>query len=208
TGLDIAGGDATGAAFVAGTGVLVAQRIGKVTVGGSLLAGEDRSTDVLRVSGAIVAEDDLGRVTVKGSITGSIAPDGTITDALIVGRGQAVVAAGSAINFAIKSLTAGGPVERAQVLGGYVFDGLGMLVASNPDAQIGKVTVGGNWTASSIAAGVRTGADNVFGTSDDEKIPGTDAPQIISKIASILIKGFALRTGGGDDPFRFGAAQH
>jgi hypothetical protein len=206
-GRDIAGGDATGANFVAGTGVLVAQRIGKVTVGGSLLAGEDRSTDVLRVSGAIVAEDDLGRVTIKGSITGSIAPDGTITDALIVGRGQAVVAAGSAINFAIKSLTVGGSVERAQVLGGYVFDGLGMLVASNPDAQIGKVTVGGNWTASSIAAGVRIGADNVFGTSDDEKIPGTDAPQIISRIASILIKGFALGTGGGDDHFGFVAQQ-
>jgi hypothetical protein len=204
-GHDVAGGNATGAGIVVGTGIIEAKRIGGVTIGGSLLAGEDQSTGFLRKSGAIIAEDDLGPVRIKGSIAGGVAPDGTITDALIVARGQPVQGVKSDI--AIKSLIVGGSVERAQVLGGYVFDGAGVLLASNPDAQIGKITVGGNWTAGSIAAGVRTGTDGLFGTEDDVKNPGSDAALIVSKIAGIAIKGHVFGTLGGGDHFGFVAQQ-
>ncbi|HJZ90439.1 MAG TPA: hypothetical protein VKE40_06170, partial [Gemmataceae bacterium] len=66
----------------------------------------------------------------------------------------------------------------------------------NADAQIGAVTVGGDWVASTIVAGVMDG-NNGFGNSRDTKIVGsgaTDRPEIVSKIASISIGGLALGT--------------
>jgi hypothetical protein len=102
-------------------------------------------------------------------------------------------------------VTIGGRVEHAQILAGYELD----LTPANADAQIGSVTVNGDWIASSIAAGVVPGGDGVFGTDDDAKMIGMvkDNSIAISKIAKILIKGQAFGTVGGVDDFGF-VAQH
>src|SRR5262249_50461325 len=69
----------------------------------------------------------------------------------------------------------------------------------NADAQIGTVSVGGNWIASSIVAGVKAGADLKFGTADDAKPFGLgvkDDPNLFSKIGSVAIHGQVLGTNG------------
>jgi hypothetical protein len=101
---------------------------------------------------------------------------------------------------AIKSLSIGGRVERAEILVGSNDFGL-----ANADAQLGKVTVGGDWIASRIAVGTSLGADGLAGTDDDTFI-GAGSATIVSTIASITIKGQALGTVSafpGADSFRF-----
>jgi hypothetical protein len=74
----------------------------------------------------------------------------------------------------------------------------------NADAQIGCVTVGGDWIASSIAAGSVPGLDGVFGTADDAKMTGAgvkDDAGISSRIESFEIDGQILGTVGGTDHF-------
>jgi hypothetical protein len=63
----------------------------------------------------------------------------------------------------------------------------------NGDASIGVVTVGGNWTASSLVAGVTAGTDGLFGTDDDKTISRDNS--IVATIASLTIKG----TVGGSE---------
>ena len=76
-------------------------------------------------------------------------------------------------------------------------------VIGNPDAHIGSVTVGGDWIASSIAAGVAA-KNGFFGDSDDTKSSfPSDSLTVASRIASITIKGRALGTAGGTDHFGF-----
>jgi hypothetical protein len=114
-----------------------------------------------------------------------------------------VLPATATTDVAIKSVTVNGRVEFARILAGYTFD----LSPVNADAQIGSVTVGGDWIASSIAAGVVDGG-NGFGNSLDAKISdANDAPNVVSKISSIVIKGQALGTSGGTDSFGFVAEQ-
>ncbi|MEO8353803.1 MAG: hypothetical protein ABI680_18910, partial [Chthoniobacteraceae bacterium] len=73
------------------------------------------------------------------------------------------------------------------------------------DNTMGAIKVLGNWTASDLAAGVAAGNDGFFGTDDDTLIAG--GTPLISRIASILIKGAASGTEGGKDHFGFVAAQ-
>src|SRR5262249_20112187 len=80
------------------------------------------------------------------------------------------------------------------------------------DAQIGSVTVGGDWIASSIAAGVQPGPSG-FGSDTDVAITGsgtTDRAGIVSKIGSVKISGETLGTPNsisGTDHFGFVAQE-
>ncbi len=83
-------------------------------------------------------------------------------------------------------------MQFAQVLVG-VDDTLEPISA---DARIGSVTVGGDWTASSIAAGINDGG-NGFGDSNDAVMSGgivRDDPNRVSRIGSVVIKGQAIGT--------------
>ena len=66
----------------------------------------------------------------------------------------------------IAAIRIGGDVDHSQLLIGYNNGG----VAVNSEVQIGTVTVGGDWIASDLAVGGKTGLDNAFGTSDDGPI--------------------------------------
>ena len=71
------------------------------------------------------------------------------------------------------------------ILAGYNPTGTGV----NAAAQIGAVTVYGNWTASNLVAGAGPGADGQFGTADDVVLKSSDAPDAISQIGAIVITG-------------------
>lgn len=167
-----------------------------VTIGGDLSAAAGGSVAVSSESGS------FGAITIKGSIIGGNSGEasmyctniGAITvDGSIQGNGSTVTLI--AAN-AIASLTVKGSVSNLQ------------LVTNTAGSHIGAVKIGGSWTASTIAAGVDTGADGNYDTADDRAIAppmGTMPP--LSKIASIAIGGVVSGTVGGSDAFGFEAQQ-
>jgi hypothetical protein len=169
-------------------------RITSIVIGGSIFAGAVTGTGTLERSGAIVAGDDLGSLTVKGSIVGNRGNGGANTQVFIAARGQSVPKTG--LDLAIGKITVGHRVENAQILAGYnqVFS-----KTTNANAQIGPVVVNGAWIASSLVAGAQNfganhtpggGDDNVnFGNPDDTLYPLPAADDTLAKIASITIKG-------------------
>jgi hypothetical protein len=185
---DVIGGSASGGGNLDGSGFVRAKRIGTLTIGGSLVAGTDTSTGLIFLNnGAIRVIDDIGIATI-GNIIGNVT-----NPAVISARGQAVQ---TTTDLAIGTLTVKGRVEFAQILAGFNHV-LGFGV--NADAQIGQVTVGGDWIASSLVAGA-IATNGFFGDGDDVAIAGGNAA-IVSKIASLTIGGQAMGTVGGADHF-------
>jgi len=105
----------------------------------------------------------------------------------ITARGQAVPTATK--DAAFGNITIGGRVEETRIRAGYDTD----LSAVNGNARIGAVSVGGDWIASILSAGVKAGNDGVFGTDDDEVI-NNSSDALVAKIASIKIKGAVVGT--------------
>lgn len=207
-GRDLVGGSISGMMpNLQGSGFIESdKRIGSVFIGGSVIAGMDNSTaGALLFNATINAERDIGSVTVKGGLIGNVTPNGQSL-VIINAIGQATPTAST--DLAIGKVSIGGRVEFARILAGY--DDSSPPFGVNADAQIGSVSVGGDWIASSIVAGaVNLGAngapgggdDNInFGNDRDAKIDemlATGQPEsatIISKIGSITIKGQVFGT--------------
>jgi len=175
-------------ASVHGATILSTGNIGPVKIVGSFLGGR------------LSAGTTLGAISVRGDIIGT-AKAPVILSAL----GQAV-APTKGVNLAIKSLTVAGGVDSLRVLAGYNLT----LDARNADASIGTITVGADWQASTVLAGVTGGADGFAGTADDAKIAGggvQDAAAVFSTIASVTIRGQAYGSTGGADAFGIVAEQ-
>lgn len=164
--------------------------IAGVSIGGSATGGPGA------FSGSILANNLLGAVSVKGDIRG-FAADKPFT---LRGGGTH-----SGTDFAITSLTVGGSVTDALVLGGFGFNNTTL----DPSVQIGPVKVGRDWIASSITAGVKDTLGNGYGTSDDAPISLVlgAGPVQKSKIASITIGGVVSGTFASGDNFGFDAEQ-
>ncbi len=153
-----------------------------LTIGGSLSA----LTIGGGINGATIhTGDELGKLTVTGDILA----------ATFTARGKAKPTPTSDV--AIGSIIVSGSVTDTRFLAGYSTS----ANAINPDAQIGNVSVGGNWTASDLVAGVIAGGNIGFGGELDTKAPGTDNPAIYSRIASILISGSATGSIGQSHSF-------
>ena len=75
-----------------------------------------------------------------------------------------------------------------------------------PTPCIGAVKIGGNWTASSLVAGVQDTGGDGFGVNDALQTTSDD-PNLIARIASIAIKGVVVGTSGAGDHFGFVAQQ-
>jgi hypothetical protein len=206
-GADIVGGDLTGSVTIDSSGSVQGDRLASLFVGGSVRSGVDASSGTLVRSGSIRVSDNIGPITIKGSVLGTThadgdPADGDFTPVIISARGQPDLAPTAKTDVAIKSLRIGGRVEQAQILAGY--DALASPVGRNADAQIGPIVIGGDLIASSIIAGVSTAAP-FFGTGTDAKISGAfvkdnaDALGAISKIASVVIKGAVFGTPGTND---------
>jgi hypothetical protein len=171
------------------SGYVEARRIASVFVGGSVIAGVDQSAGMLAQSGSIRAGEDLGPVTVMGSLGGN-----STNPVVISAGGQAEPTATT--DLAIASLTVGGRVEFADILAGYNTN----LDPVNADAQVGAVVVGLDWIASNLAAGVEAGTDGFFGTADALIAEADASPTITAAIASVVINSQALGTVGSVDP--------
>jgi hypothetical protein len=167
-----------------------------ISIGGSVIAGTNDGTGTLTLDGAIVAKNDIGSIAVRGNVTGSVGSAGAVTKALL---SASVPAASTGVSdLAIGKITIGGRVEQTQILAGY--DTTLNPVSGN--AQIGAVTVGGNWIASDLVAGVQeANAASGFGGSGDTIIGNIG--NSVARIASIVIKGIVEGTPGTGDQFGF-----
>ena len=99
------------------SGTIYALSIGRITIGGSIIAGTDTSTNgSLTRNGAIIAVKDLGTLAVKGNLIGNVTPNG-VSRVLIAAVGQATPS--DTVDLAIGKLSIGGRVEHAQILAGF-----------------------------------------------------------------------------------------
>jgi hypothetical protein len=176
----------------AGTGFIKGAKIGNVTISGSLIA------DTAASGTGIASNSTLGAVHVSGDLLGLGAGVPTIS-----ARGVDDPATNAAA-LAIESITIGGSVVNAQIRAGY--DVLGAAV--NPDVAIGAVRVRRDWIASDLVAGVQADATpavapNFFGNADDVLITDAVPDDIVSRIASVTIKGSIGGTSFTGDHFGF-----
>jgi autotransporter-associated beta strand protein len=181
-------GKLTVKASIHGATLLGTASIGTVKINGSFLGGR------------LSAGADLGAVSVRGDIVGT-----ATAPVIISGFGKAD-APTKGLDVAIKSLKVSGGVEFLRLLAGYDLT----LIGLNADAAIKSISVGADWHASTVLAGVSAGADGDDGTADDAKLttPGVrDNAEIFSTIASLTIKGQAFGTTTGGDSFGILAEQ-
>jgi len=193
---DLVGGDLGGAATadLVHSGAVLADAIAKLTVTGSIRAGQDSSATFDLVSSAAIRVDNtLGSIAVKGGLIGNES-----ARVLITARGAAVVQPSADVAIGSASF---GSVSYADILAGYNAADHLALAAVNPNAQIGKVVVGGNWTASNLVAGAKYAT--VFADGTDVKSTGADNTNIASRIGSIAIKGRIFGTDDAGDHFGF-----
>ncbi len=133
----------------------------------------------------------IGSVTVGAALVGN-----TSTPVVISGVGQAIK---TTTDIAIKSISSVGSADNALIQGGY--DTLNNAV--DPDAQLGRIKVGGNLTATSIVAGISS-ADANFGSADAVITPAgmmVNNSAIHSAIASIVVGGQFVGTVASSDKF-------
>jgi hypothetical protein len=205
-----------GTSDLASSGKISGDTIKSITIGGSIISEVDNTGGSSRISNIVLqSTNDIGSITVKGDITGDAS-----SPVIIMARGQKTPGATSDV--AIGNVNVSGRVDETQILVGYN----ALMQPVNADAQIGSVNVGGDWIASSLVAGAKNSQivsngqggfirlNNVnFGDASDAKISGTgtmDNPNLISKIASIVIKGQILGTADSvstTDHFGFVAEQ-
>jgi hypothetical protein len=187
-GHDLIGGNAGGSMSLTESGFIRARRLANLTIGGSLIAGVGATTGQFELNGAVSVENDIGTVLIGGSLLGN-----ATNPAIISARGQAIPSATA--DMAIGSVRVLGNVEYGFIRAGFDLNGYAM----NADAQIGTVTVGGDWIASNLVAGANPGGDGWYGNSDDYKMKGVavDQPTRSSRIASLTIAGEALGTPDG-----------
>jgi hypothetical protein len=168
-------------------GVLLAESIGSLKIGGNVKGG------------GIVTTKDLGSFSVLKDFSGGLFSDGGIKAVKVVGKmtsdDPAIPSTITARN-KLDSLTINGDVQNARILVGYNKDEMPI----NADARIGRVVVKGDWTASSLVAGIDDSTGDGFGQ-NDTVIAGDSTPSVLSTIASIVIKGTASGSAAPGDHF-------
>lgn len=171
--------------------------IGKLSIGGDIKSGEVMAGK-LQDSGAVRVNGYIGEMSVGGSLIGNETMPVWIT--ALANPGTSVMN-----NVALKSLSVGENVDHALILAGVLAGTGDPLQGATPGARIGDVTVGGDWTASSLAAGVKAGADG-YGAGDTPSVNiFTGITKWgLSKINSLTIVG-EVHGGAEGDQYGFAA---
>jgi hypothetical protein len=176
------------------SGLMTAKSIGTLKIGGSIKGG------------AVACTEGLGSMSLFGSLVGGgLYSGGSIRSVKVRGTMWAEDAAPPATMTARDSfdvLVINGDVKNARILAGYNKDGEPV----NPDAHIGKVIVRGDWIQSSLVAGVEDSTADGFGQ-NDTVIDGDTTPSVVSRIASVVIRGTATGSAGAGDHFGIVAQQ-
>lgn len=198
-------------ANVTGTGAIVAglngkdasaspvfASIGSVTIGGKIQSG-DPGTHTLQNSGAIRANGTIGSVTADSIVGNEKLP------VWITGLFNQKAKASNSV--AIGSIDIAKDVSYALIASGIAdLSSSSAFSPYAPYARIGSVTVGGNWSASSISAGANPGTSG-YGSgdtliSDQSGATGT----AFSRIDSVTIGG-TVHGGAAGKQFGFVAQQ-
>lgn len=230
------GGSVKGGSVDDSASIVAAGNIGAVKIGGDLTGGGGEYAGSIETydTGSIASVTVLGNVTGSYLLRNGIISANQLGAVKILGSLESLSVGGVRISAegdssatktartaaAIASISITGSVRNALILGGY--DQIGR--ATNPDATIGAVTVGQNWIATQLVVGVKnlggngmddngTFDDNLdYGNGHDTKITANDSPdttglKLISKIASVTIKGYAIGTVSTSDNFGIVAQQ-
>jgi hypothetical protein len=165
---------------------------GSLRVAQSVAGGSGTGSGEIEVDGnlgSLFVGGNLSRSAVRvGQALGTLTVNGSLESATVSAVGQLVKSAGK--DLALASIVVKGAVSGSRILAGYDLDGTGV----NPDAQIGSVQVGGNWSASDLVAGVTAPTGTGFGEAGNAAISGDDRPGIVSQIGSVTIGGTATGT--------------
>ena len=182
---------------------LTAGSIGKLTIKQNLANASVNSGGGIK-SASVGGSVDKSAIVARGQIKvvkvfGAITSDDPATPSVIVALATPPTSKPSSA-IAINTLTVRGDVKNAEILLGY--DSLFRPV--NGDASVGKVTIKGSFIASSLVAGVMDDptTPNGFGRGDKAIGAETDTtPNIVSRIASLVIQGTIQGTVGTEDSF-------
>lgn len=191
---DLIGGSASGTQDLAYSGTIQARQIPSLTIGGSAVSGIDTTTGDFIHNGDIIATENIDTVLINGSIIGNA------TNPFVIQANS------TSSSLALGRLTVKQDVQYALIQAGYVpteTSTMGEPRPANADAQIGTITVLGDWIASSVSAGVSP-TNGFYGDGDDAKMAGVDvvdSPTVKSKINSVSIGGQILGTIGGSDSY-------
>lgn len=180
--------DVIGGTGLASGSMTAAGRITKASVGGSVIGGSGAG------SATIGAKVRLGSLSVKGGMAGTSASQ----PLQVVGGGLFKVKAGETL-LGIGTVHVGGSVLSTVFLAGWQPDSStdGFSDPVSGYASIGKIVVKGDFSTSSIAAGVKPPTFPIFGTQLDSTIPGgTDC-----SIGSVVIGGTASGSSNASQHF-------
>lgn len=214
-GKSMTGGDARYA------GAVFAVRLGTATIGGDLVGGAGPESGAFFTgkgdgTGTGSSAPAIANLTVNGSIKsstglggGAIYADGQIAALTvrkdIVGSAAVPVIIGAVTTPAAKA-TKNLSIVSVKILGsmtdGIIRAGTASDLPERPDGQIGAVSIGGDFTRSSIVASARDVAGDGFGNGDDTRNTLTgDNVAILSSIASVVIKGAVVGTASPTEHF-------
>ncbi|MFM7115431.1 MAG: hypothetical protein ACKO0N_02235 [Planctomycetota bacterium] len=190
-GRDLIGGIAPGSETRMYCGSVIADNVSNFVVGGSLISGLGLSSrpDNQMFNGAIFSRNAIDNLTIRGDVRGN-----STQDATIIARGQ--IRPRGSTDLAFGTINIAGNVDRAKIKAGS-----GWLGTANPDAQIGSVTVGGNWTASELGAGTYSRTGDRYSKLTIAGVP--DSSRRLAKIGSIAIGGSVRGTSAAGDNFGF-----
>jgi hypothetical protein len=183
-----------------------------LTIGGNLVSGDSD------FGASIVARVRIGSLTVEGDIIGN-----ETNHVRILAGGLPVPPVVPSKARTIESIQINGSATFTEILAGYIVGFASTLQPSsdaepapgsdqtdvflmdyNPDVQIGRISVLGDWTAGSIVAGVADFRRDGFGNADDAQI-SYESASILSSIASIQIGGAVHGTARDGDHYGFTA---
>lgn len=179
------GGDATMANKVNTGYISAGGAIDSLTIGGNIIGGNQFNSTNVNLGG--VRAGTIGTMLVKGDILGQNSEYVNIT-------AQGDITKTSGTNLAIKSLTVNGNMNYVNILGGYDQSGSTLDGAGGNDggsAQLGTITVLGNFFNSTIATGVSNDntAVNHWADGNNVLLAKPTGSNIVASIAKIVIKG-------------------
>lgn len=194
-GKNIEGGRVSSKSEFANSGFISGDRINTVVVSGSIYSGShsnsDTKTQSVIASGAILAQNSIQSVIVRGSLVGNE-------------HQSVLISAGGAIRPSAKRDEAIGIIRiRGNVLWSEIIAGVNTSKKPiNADAGIVSVDVGGDWTTSIISAGAVSGNGGrgglISGLGALIHGPGAkNTPSLYSQIGSVRIGGSILASKSG-----------
>ncbi len=179
-------------------------KIGTIAIAGGIHGDPGGSPMLISAGTSIgtVTAGALNNAVISAGTTLGKVTTGEMNHAKIFAVGNANPATSIAA-LAIAGVTVRGRVSQSEIgAGASIFSG-----SANPDAQIGAILIGGDWDRSSIHAGASAGADGFFGSDDDAlltpSVGYTNKTTVISKIASVTIKGHLYGTTATGDSYGF-----